>query len=323
MPLTDDRITERSGRLPFVICIAGPTASGKTGLAVKAAKLLNGEVISADSMQIYKYMDIGTAKPTVEEREGVPHHLIDFLDPKEDYSVVRYAEDARRAISDISGRGRLPIIAGGTGQYISALVDNIAFDETETDPALHAYLETLAKDKGPGEIHRMLSELDPEAAADIHENNKKRVLRALEMRMLTGQTLYQRNEKSRLRPVFARYRVFGIDIDRGELYRRIDSRVDDMIESGLIEEARHVLGMDPGRTASQAIGYKELIPYFEGSTDLETAVELIKKNSRNYAKRQLTWLRRMECVEWMSAEDILKELEAYSSGTQPSVTSTL
>ena len=298
--------------IPSVICIAGPTASGKTGLAISAAELLGGEIVSADSMQIYKYMDIGTAKPTAEERKRAPHHLIDFVDPRDDYSVVQYVEDARRVLTDVHIRGKAPVLAGGTGQYISALVDNISFDETETDPALHAELEAYARDNGPAALHALLKELDPEAAAQIHENNLKRVLRAIEMRKLTGMTLSRRNEKSRLRPVFARYRVFGIDIDREELYRRIDRRVDAMIESGLIEEARRVLEMDPGRTASQAIGYKELKPYFEGSIDIDTASELIKKNTRNYAKRQLTWFRREKWVEWMSASDVLKEIEKLS-----------
>ncbi len=298
--------------LPLVVCIAGPTASGKTGLAIRAAEMLGGEIVSADSMQVYKYMDIGTAKPTAEERAKAVHHLIDFVDPRDEYSVVQYVEDARRVISDIHSRGRVPILAGGTGQYISALVENISYDETESDPALHAELEMIAASKGPAALHDILKEIDPEAAGQIHENNLKRVLRAVEMRKLTGLSLSERNAKSRLRPVFARYRAFGIDIDREELYDRIDRRVNAMIDSGLIEEARRVLGMDPGRTASQAIGYKEFIPYFEGSCDLETAVDLIKKNSRNYAKRQLTWFRRPQWIEWMSAGDILKEIGKLS-----------
>ena len=298
--------------LPLVVCIAGPTASGKTGLAIRAAEMLGGEIVSADSMQVYKYMDIGTAKPTAEERAKAVHHLIDFVDPRDEYSVVQYVEDARRVISDIHSRGRVPILAGGTGQYISALVENISYDETESDPALHAELEMIAASKGPAALHDILKEIDPEAAGQIHENNLKRVLRAVEMRKLTGLSLSERNAKSRLRPVSARYRAFGIDIDRKELYDRIDRRVNAMIDSGLIEEARRVLGMDPGRTASQAIGYKEFIPYFEGSCDLETAVALIKKNTRNYAKRQLTWFRRPQWIEWMSAGDILKEIGKLS-----------
>ena len=298
--------------LPEVICIAGPTASGKTGLAVKIAEALGGEVVSADSMQIYKYMDIGTAKPTPEERRGIPHHLIDFLEPCEEYSVAQYTADAKRAITDIYEKGRVPVVAGGTGQYISALVDNISFDETGPDPALHEELEEYARTNGKASLYRMLVELDPAAAASIHENNFKRVLRAVEMFKLTGLTLSERNDKSRLKPVFARYRVFGIDVDRAELYDRINRRVDLMFEQGLEEEARRVLGMDPGRTASQAIGYKELAPYFSGEYGIDTAAGLIKKNSRNYAKRQLTWFRRCQWVEWDKAERIFEKLTADS-----------
>ena len=295
-------------KLPEVICIAGPTASGKTGLAVRVAEALGGEIVSADSMQIYKYMDVGTAKPTAEEQRGIPHHLIDFLEPGEEYSVVQYVADAKRAITDIYGRGRAPVVAGGTGQYISALVDNISFDETVSDTALHEELEEYARTNGNASLHRMLAGLDPAAAASIHENNFKRVLRAVEMFKLTGLTLSERNEKSRLKPVFARYRVFGIDIDRAELYDRINRRVDMMFEQGLEEEARRVLGMHPGRTASQAIGYKEFVPYFSGECGIDEVAELIKKNSRNYAKRQLTWFRRCQWIEWDKAERIFDKL---------------
>ncbi|MBQ2307425.1 MAG: tRNA (adenosine(37)-N6)-dimethylallyltransferase MiaA [Clostridia bacterium] len=303
--------------LPHVLCIAGPTASGKTSLAVKAAQLLGGEIISADSMQIYKYMDIGTAKPTAAEQGGIPHHLIDFLEPSEEYSVVQYVEAAKALITDISHRGRVPIIAGGTGQYISALVDNLDFDRSEPDPAIKAEVEAQLAERGRDHIHARLAELDPEAAEQIHPNNVKRVVRALEMRLTTGLTLTERNANSRQRPVFARYSVFGIDVDRAELYARIDRRVDAMITAGLEAEARFVATLHPGRTASQAIGYKEFAPYFAGEATLGEVTELIKKNSRNYAKRQLTWFRRPDWVNWRTADDILSVLTRY-----PSVTST-
>ncbi len=292
--------------LPEVICVVGPTASGKTSLGVNLAEKLGGEVISADSMQIYKYMDIGTAKPTPEEMRGIPHHLIDFLEPSEEYSVVQYVLAAKKLIIDITDRGRIPVIVGGTGQYVSALVNNICFDETESDPALREYYTNIAAERGNSYLHALLEEEDPEAAAQIHENNLKRAVRALEMRKLTGLTLSARNEKSRLRPVFAHYRVFGIDVDRAELYRRINLRVDNMISEGLEDEVRRVLSMNPGRTASQAIGYKEFMMYFAGSASLSETVELIKKNSRNYAKRQLTWFRREPWVEWETPDSILK-----------------
>jgi tRNA dimethylallyltransferase len=303
MPLTHAAPTEERA-LPEVICIVGPTASGKTSLGVELAEKLGGEVISADSMQIYKHMDVGTAKPTAEETRGIPHHLIDLLEPSEEYSVVQYAEDAKKWITDISSRGKIPVIVGGTGQYVSALVNNISFDETESDPELTAQLTNIAKERGNHFLHSMLAEEDPEAAAQIHENNLKRVVRALEMKRLTGLTLSARNERSRLRPVFARYRVYGISVDRKELYERIDRRVDAMISAGLEDEVRRVFSMDPGRTAYQAIGYKEFRPYFNGSASLEETTELIKKNTRNYAKRQLTWFRREPWVEWDSLEGL-------------------
>lgn len=303
----------KSEMLPEVICIVGPTASGKTGLGVKIAQLTDGEVISADSMQIYKYMDIGTAKPTPEEMRGIPHHLIDFLEPASEYSVVSYVKDAKEAIVSVWKRGKRPVLVGGTGQYFSALVNNISFDETESDPSLVRKLHEYAKVNGNAALHRRLREFDPGAAEAIHQNNLKRVVRALEMRLLTGLTLSERNEKSRLRPVFARYRAFGIDIDRGELYDRIEKRVDAMIESGLAEEAKSIFAMNPGRTASQAIGYKELKPYLDGETDLGTAKELIKKNTRNYAKRQLTWFRHEPSVEWLGPDEILETVKNYKN----------
>ncbi len=304
-----DGMTKDAG-IPEVICIAGPTASGKTALAVEAALMLGGEVISADSMQIYRFMDIGTAKPTDEEKRGVPHHMLDFLDPSEEYSVAQYVEDAKKIIARVHAEGKVPVVAGGTGQYISALVDNLSFDQTEADPALQAELTEYAGKNGAHALHLMLRAEDPAAAEGIHENNVKRVIRALEMKRLTGLTLAERNAASRSKPVFAAYRVFGIKTDRPVLYDRIDRRVDVMMESGLEREAEALFSRNPGRTASQAIGYKEFLPYFNGEAGLDAVICEIKKNTRNYAKRQLTWFRRPGWVEWEDADGILSAITA-------------
>lgn len=293
----------RTGALPEVFCVCGPTASGKTALAIELARRLDGEIVSADSMQIYKYMDIGTAKPTPAERALATHHLIDFLEPSEEYSVAQYAQAARAAISDIVSRGKVPVLCGGTGQYVSALVENLEFSETASDPELRAELTAYAAANGTAALNALLAESDPEAAERIHPNDLKRNVRALEMYRLTGKTLARRNLESRGRAPFAKYRVYGVDMPRDELYRRIDRRVGLMLEAGLVGEAQELKKHLPGRTASQAIGYKELDAYFNGESTLEEAAELIARRSRNYAKRQLTWFRHLSWVEWRTPEE--------------------
>lgn len=289
-----------------VIVIAGPTASGKTALSIDLARKLNGEIVSADSMQIYKYMDIGTAKPDLEERAGIPHHMMDIIEPQEEYSVAQYTEAARSCMKEIAKRGRTPIVVGGTGLYISSLVENIHYEDTPTDETLHAELEAFAREEGAEALHMRLAQCDPVAAAQIHANNVKRVLRALEMCLLTGLTLEERNARSKSGPQAFDFTVYAIDMDRSVLYDRIDRRVGIMAEAGLVEEVRRVSAMGMSRTARQGIGYKEILDYFDGKMSLDDALDQIRQGSRNYAKRQLTWFRRPEWVSWKSSEDIRK-----------------
>ncbi len=294
-----------SVRIP-VIVIAGPTASGKTALSIDLARKMNGEIVSADSMQIYKYMDIGTAKPDMEERAGIPHHMMDIVQPQEEYSVAQYTETARSCMKEIAGRGRMPIVVGGTGLYISSLVENIRYEETPTDEALHEELETFAREQGAEALHTRLIDCDPDAAAQIHANNVKRVLRALEMRLVTGLTLEERNARSKSGPQDFDFTVYAIDMNRSVLYERIDRRVEIMAAAGLVEEVRRVDAMGMSRTARQGIGYKEILDYFHGKMSLNEALDQIRQGSRNYAKRQLTWFRRPEWVSWKSSEEIRK-----------------
>ncbi len=287
-----------------VIVIAGPTASGKTALSIDLAKKLDGEIVSADSMQIYRYMDIGTAKPDLSERAGIPHHMMDILDPSEEYSVAQYTEAARGHMRAIAARGHTPIVVGGTGLYISSLVENIHYEATQTDETLHQALADFAQQHGTAALHQRLQACDPEAAAQIHANNVKRVLRALEMYLTTGLTLQERNLRSKAAPHEFSFSVYAIDVDRPVLYERIDRRVDNMAAAGLVDEVRRVAAMGMGRTARQAIGYKEILDYYTGAVSLEAALDQIRQGSRNYAKRQLTWFRRPAWVTWKTAEEI-------------------
>lgn len=285
-------------KIPLLV-IVGPTASGKTALAVECAKELGGEIVSADSMQIYKGMSIATAKPTAEEMQGVPHYLIDFLDVCENYSVADYVRDANAAIDEIVSGGKLPILCGGTGLYIDSLVDNIKFGEEDSDTELRRSLEEKTEAVGARAMLDELATFDPETAEKLHENNKKRIIRAFEVYLSTGKTFSEmqalsRNEPSRFAPVFV-----GIGFeDRQKLYRRIDKRVDMMLEAGLVDEAKNYYNLPKKSTSLQAIGYKELKPYFDGEITLEKAVENLKLATRHYAKRQLTWFKRNGRIKW-------------------------
>ena len=287
---------------PKILVITGPTATGKTALAVAVAKALNGEVVSADSMQIYRRMDIGTAKVTPEETQGIAHHMVDIAEPTESYSVAQYVKDADCCVKDILRRGALPIVAGGTGLYIDSLVRGIDFDETASDPALRAELSAQSDAVGGEEMHKMRAGLDPRRAAKLHPADKKRLLRALEVYKLTGKTITQHDEESRAAP--PRYDAVTIALsfsDRARLYARIDERVDKMVEAGLFDEVRSLLdsGIPEKGTAMQAIGYKEAALALRGEISRDEAIELIKRESRRYAKRQLTWLRRSDKVNWI------------------------
>lgn len=297
-------------KIPLLV-IAGPTASGKTALAVELAKLYDGEVISADSMQIYKGLSIATAKPTAEEMQGVPHHLIDFLDPDEPFSVADYVTLAAEKIREVRSRERLPIICGGTGLYISSLVDNIIFDDTGSDPEIRARLEKQAREEGVHALWLKLREIDPETAEKVHENNLPRVIRGIEVYELTGTKLSEHKVNSRREESPYNACIIGLTAeDRQFLYDRIERRVRIMAENGMVEECREVWRQGGLATAGQAIGYKELVPYFEGKAELNECLDKIILETRHYAKRQLTWFRRVADISWVKIDnfDDLKKI---------------
>ena len=285
-----------------ILVIVGPTASGKTRMAVELAKAHNGEVVSADSMQIYRRMDIGTAKPTAEEMDGVPHHMIDVADPEEDFSVARYVELASACVDDILAQGKLPIVAGGTGLYVDSLLSGRTFAAFSPESALRKELEEELAERGGEAMLKELSRVDPEAAARLHPNDHKRIVRALEVYRSTGKTISEHNRETRALP--PRYEALTIGLnfqDRADLWARIDARVDQMAADGLEREVRELLssGLSPRCTAMQAIGYKEFVAAVEGDMTWREAEELVKLRSRQYAKRQLTWFRRNPEVHWL------------------------
>ena len=284
-----------------IICVVGPTASGKTKLAVHLAKAYDGEVVSCDSMQIYKHMDIGTAKPTPEEMEGVRHHLIDIIEPGEDFSVGKYVQLADACVQDILSRGRTAVIAGGTGRYVDSLISGRTFAPVPQTGKREA-LEARMREAGGEAMLETLRAVDPEAAQRLHPADEKRIIRALEVYEETGKTITQHNLETQAIPPRYRPVWLGLDYaDRAVLYRRIDLRVDLMLQAGLLDEIRALLalGVSPDTTAMQAIGYKEFFGALDGSCTLEEAAELCKQRSRNYAKRQLTWFRRNPEIRWL------------------------
>ena len=294
-----------------IIAIAGPTAVGKTKFALEVAKAFDGEIVSCDSMQLYKYMDIGSAKPSPEELRAVRHHLVDVIDPREPFSVAEYQKRAKDAIADIFARGRTPVVSGGTGLYLNALLYDMDFTADPGDPEYRDKLRRLADTEGPEAVHVLLKKQDPAAAAIIHPNNVKRTIRALE-RLLDGE--------GQVRPFSGSFKetkdydvlLAGLSRDRAELYDRIDRRVDMLIKAGLVDEVRRL--MDMGLTESdismKGIGYKEIIAYLEGQCDLDQAVSEMKKNTRHYAKRQLTWYRRYDKIYWLDISAYRNDEEA-------------
>ncbi len=302
-----------------VIVIAGPTASGKTGLSIELAKALGGEIVSADSMQIYKLMDIGTAKPDKKEMSGIKHYLIDEVYPDEEFSVARYQELALKYIDEIAENGKPPIVAGGTGLYINSLIYNINFTETITDWELRENLKKEAGEKGNGFLYERLKRIDPEAAEKIHINDLKRIIRAIEVYEHTKIPISKHQEVSRKNPPKYNFAVFGLEMRRETLYERINKRVDTMFERGLIDEVKKLvnLGYNKNSVAMQALGYKEVLFYLRGQITLDEAVCIIKRDTRRYAKRQITWFKRVENIRWIDIEQetnhtkIIKNIENY------------
>ena len=299
-----------------IICLAGPTASGKTALAVALAQALNGEVVSCDSMQVYKLMDIGTAKPTLDEMQGVPHHMIDVADPREDYSVSRYCNDATPIVEDIVSRGKTAIIAGGTGLYMDSLIrgnDFAPFPST----GVRERLERQADAEGLEAMRSWLRSIDPEAEGRIQD--RKRLLRALEVYLETGETITEHNRRTQALPPRFTPLWLGLDFEnRQSLYRRIDLRVTHMLEAGLLQEIRSLLqsGVPDTATAMQAIGYKEFVSALEGHGTVEAAADSVRQSSRRYAKRQLTWFRRNPAIHWLIREDETRGEEIFRSARQ-------
>ena len=299
-----------------VIVICGPTASGKTALSIELAKKINGEIVSADSMQIYKDMNIGTAKPTIEEMQGIKHYLLDFVSPEERYSVAQYKQDAKRAIKEIIKKGKTPIIVGGTGLYVDSLIYEIEYNDIKIDEEYRNKLESIVEKNGLEELYKKALEIDPVAMEKISKNDKKRIMRILEIYKATGKTKTQQELESRKKPVEYDYRIFAINWDREILYQRINKRVDIMIEQGLVNEVKNILDKyDKFPTAMQGLGYKEVVDYINGIYTKEEMIEKIKMETRRYAKRQLTWFRKNKQTIWLDGtNDIQNNINIILEG---------
>lgn len=288
-----------------LIILTGPTAVGKTKLSIQLAKQINGEIISADSMQVYKEMDIGTAKITTDEMQGIKHYLIDEFEPSEEFNVVKFQEYTLKYMEEIYAKGKIPIIVGGTGFYIQAVLYNIKFDDTNDDNKYRLKLEHLAQEKGASYLHQMLREVDEKSASAIHENNVKRVIRALEYFHQTGRRISEHNEEQRQNKSPYRFAYFVLNHDREILYDRINQRVDLMMEQGLLDEVKRLCkkGYGADLVSMQGLGYKEMLEYFDGTYSLEEAVYTIKRDTRHFAKRQLTWFKREKDVVWLNKQE--------------------
>ena len=292
---------------PLVV-LTGPTAVGKTALSIHLAKAINGEIISADSMQVYRQMDIGTAKITPEEMQGVPHYLVDEFMPDEEFNVVKFKEYANRYIEDIYKKGKIPILVGGTGFYIQAVLKDVAFEQEEVSPCRQK-LQKLAEEKGAHYLHEQLAEVDPDSAKAIHENNVRRVIRALEYYEQTGKRISEHNASQKEKESPYQFAYFVLNQNRKVLYQRIDKRVDLMMEQGLLKEVEHLLeqGYTRDLVSMQGLGYKEICAYLAGEISLEEAVYIIKRDTRHFAKRQLTWFKREKEVIWVDKDSLPKE----------------
>ena len=295
-----------------IVVLTGPTAVGKTELSIQLAKVIGGEIISTDSMQVYKHMDVGSAKITLEEMDGVRHYLVDELEPFDEFHVVKFQEYAKKYLNEIYAHGKIPIIAGGTGFYIQALLNDIDFTEQESDSAYRKELEALAEEHGNQYLHDRLKEVDPESAEAIHPNNRKRVIRALEFYQETGRKISEHNAKEQMRTSPYNFAYFVLNDERSHLYKRIDARVDKMIEDGLEAEVRRLkeMGCTKDMVAMQGIGYKEMLSYLDGSYSLEEAVYIIKRETRHFAKRQITWFKRERDVIWLNKNEFDYKNEA-------------
>jgi len=295
---------------PKVIVICGPTASGKTALSIELAKKINGEIISSDSMQIYKYMDIGTAKPTTEERQGIPHHLLDFVEPNQRYSVAEFKKDAETAIEEIISRGKTPIVVGGTGLYVDSLIYGIEYQDIQLDEKYRQELEERAEREGLENLYEEAQKIDPQAMEKISQNDRKRIIRVLEIYKATGKNKTEQEIESRKKGVKYDYKVFAINWDRELLYERINKRVDIMIEQGLIQEVQELLKKyTEFPTAMQGLGYKEVVEYLQGTVTREEMIEKIKMETRRYAKRQITWFKKNKQTIWIGPKDLQRILD--------------
>ena len=294
---------------PKVIVICGPTASGKTALSIELAKKINGEIISSDSMQIYKDMNIGTAKPTQEEMQGIQHYLLDFVEPNQRYSVAEYKKDAENAIEKILSKGKIPIVVGGTGLYVDSLIYGIEYQDIKLDEEYRKELEKRVEAEGLEELYNEAQKIDPQSIEKISRNDKKRILRILEIYKATGKNKTEQEIESRKNGVKYDYKVFAINMEREKLYERINMRVDIMIENGLIEEVENLLKKyNEFPTAMQGLGYKEVVEYLQGKISKEEMIEKIKRETRRYAKRQLTWFRKNKQTIWIGPHDLQKIL---------------
>ena len=302
---------DKNTKIPLVV-IFGPTASGKSDLAVKVCREIGGEVVTADSMQVYKGMDIGTAKPDLDEMQGIPHHMIDVAEPTEDYSLARYVEEAGAVIEKVWQRGKIPVLAGGTGLYIDTLINGTVLSETDKDEEYRQSLYEMAEKKGNEYVHNLLKEVDLKSAENIHPNNLKRVIRALEFYKTSGIPQSEHIQKAEKAETPYNTFKFGISVDRDVLYDKINRRVDIMFEKGLVEEVEALKnrGIDERYTSMQAIGYKEVLLYLKGELAFDEMSELLKKVTRNYAKRQNTWFKREQNTTWIAPNDA-KNLEIF------------